>query len=76
MAFIKHDLKHIAPNLRRVRNSLGWTQEHLARKAQVSVRTIRRLEYGREPRADTFLRVAWALGGIGMADKLARPWVD
>lgn len=51
-------------NLARLRKKRGFTQEGLARKANISYHTIIKLESGRikDPRVGTLLKLAEALG--------------
>jgi transcriptional regulator with XRE-family HTH domain len=53
-------------DLRRRRHQLGLSQEDLARRANVDVKTVRSMEYGRTvPRPSTVRRLADALGLTG-----------
>ena len=49
------------------RRAAGLTQEQLARRSDLSVFTINRLEAGRDPNLSTAQRVAQALA-VGVAD--------
>ncbi|MCB1086244.1 MAG: helix-turn-helix domain-containing protein [Verrucomicrobiae bacterium] len=51
-----------ANRLKSERRKRSWTQEYLAEKAGLSVRTIQRLERGEEPNLETLRLVADALG--------------
>lgn len=53
--------EEIGRRLARVRLSRNVTQVALAKRAGISVRTLRRLEAGQPSTLDTFLRVATAL---------------
>ena len=45
------------------RKFVGWTQEQLAQKTELSVMSIRRYESGdRMPKQDTVIKIAKALG--------------
>ena len=48
--------------IRAARQSLGWTQNELARKAGISARTIHAIEKGRPCRQATKRRILNALG--------------
>jgi len=55
-------MNHPGKKIRALRNQKGISQETLAEKAQLSLRTIQRIETGEtEPRGDTFNRLAAAL---------------
>ena len=45
-----------------IRNRKGWTQEKLAEKARVSVRTIQNIEQGKPTLIGTILKLGRALG--------------
>ena len=52
----------IAKKIKQLRKQVGYSQEKLAEKAEVSLRTIQRLENGKtDPRGDTIIRIAKAL---------------
>lgn len=52
----------IADKIKQYRTSRGYSQEKLAEKAGISLRTLQRLENGEtDPRGDTFIRIAEAL---------------
>jgi transcriptional regulator with XRE-family HTH domain len=52
----------LSDKIKRFRNELGYSQEKLAEKAEISLRTIQRLENEKsEPRGDTLIRIAKAL---------------
>lgn len=53
--------------IKKLRQSQNLSQEMLAEKAQVSVRTIQRLEAGEEASVETLNLVAGALG-VGIKD--------
>jgi len=49
----------LSQKIKELRNVNGFSQEELARKARLSLRTIQRIELGEtEPRGDTLIRVA------------------
>jgi DNA-binding XRE family transcriptional regulator len=48
--------------IRAAREALGWTQNELAQKAQISPRTIHAVEKGRACRQATKRRILTALG--------------
>jgi transcriptional regulator with XRE-family HTH domain len=58
--------------LREARRAHGWTQEQLARRSDVTMNTISRLERGERGQAerDTLRRLARALG-VPMVDLIA-----
>jgi transcriptional regulator with XRE-family HTH domain len=56
--------------IRAERRKKSWTQEKLAEKAGLSVRTVQRLECGTQPSTDT-LRILAQLFGLDVADFLA-----
>lgn len=64
--------EQVARNLRRFREALGWTQEHLAEAAGVSGRTIQRAERDGDLGAETMQALA-AVFEVSVAD-LRRPW--
>ena len=64
--------EQVAKNLKRFREILGWTQEHLAEAAGLSGRTIQRAERDGAPSAETMLALA-AVFEIPVAD-LQRAW--
>lgn len=64
--------EQVARNLRRFREALGWTQEHLAEAAGLSGRTIQRAERDGELGAETMQALA-AVFEVSVAD-LRRPW--
>ncbi|MFQ5514937.1 MAG: helix-turn-helix transcriptional regulator [Myxococcota bacterium] len=52
----------LTPNrVREFRERLGWTQEELARRAKLALRTIHSVEKGRHCRRDTLRRILRAL---------------
>jgi transcriptional regulator with XRE-family HTH domain len=51
----------LASNLKRIREAMAWTQEHLAGAASVDVRTVQRAESGKEVSAETLRALAGAL---------------
>ena len=54
--------QNLATNIKKLRNRKGISQELLAEKSGVSLRTIQRIENGEtEPRGDTLVRLAEAL---------------
>ncbi len=56
-------LRILADNIRRLRLEKRWTQQHLARKAGVSQKTVSRMEDGESnTRAENHAFVAIALG--------------
>lgn len=61
--------------LRRLRTRSGLTQEQLAERSEVSVRTIRRLESGQaaDHRVDTLHRLAIARSAPGPRNSCRRP---
>lgn len=59
--------EQVARNLKRFRQILGWTQEHLAEAAGLSARTIQRAESDGELGAETLLALA-AVFDISVAD--------
>lgn len=63
--------EHVASNLKSFREKLGWTQEHLAAAADISVRTVQRAEKDGDLGAETLLALA-AVFEISVAD-LQRP---
>lgn len=66
-------------NLREARTGRGWSQEELAERTGVSVRTIQRIENGSRPSRATARLLAEALD-VDVADVLGdergRPWDD
>lgn len=64
--------EHVAQNIKRFRQILGWTQEHLAEAAGLSARTIQRAESEGDLGAETLLALA-AVFEIAVAD-LQRAW--
>jgi transcriptional regulator with XRE-family HTH domain len=54
----------LSKRLRRARRRAGFTQENLAKAANVGIATVRRLEQGdiEEPRVSTLRKLANALG--------------
>lgn len=64
--------EQVAKNLKRFREMLGWTQEHLAEAAGLSARTIQRAERDGELSAETMQALA-AVFDISVAD-LQRIW--
>ncbi|MDG5767205.1 DUF4870 domain-containing protein [Balneolales bacterium ANBcel1] len=53
----------VSRQIREKRSALGWSQDLLAEKAGVNIRTIQRIEAGdTTPRGDTLQRIAEALG--------------
>lgn len=70
--------KAVCQRLERIRLSRNITQKHLAEKAGVSLRTIRRMEKGEGTSLDTFIRALIALGIQGhletfLPDPTVRP---
>jgi transcriptional regulator with XRE-family HTH domain len=60
--------ERLAENVRRVRLSLGWTQDELAQQAGVDRKSINRLENAAySPSVDRLFLVADALGVSGSA---------
>ena len=51
--------------IRALRIARGLTQEDLARKAGVGLRTLRRMEAGKSPSLESFLRIAQTLDVAG-----------
>ena len=51
-------------NLRKFRKKKGWTQEKLAREANISYHTLIKIERGdiKNPRLETLIKLARALG--------------
>jgi transcriptional regulator with XRE-family HTH domain len=66
--------EQVAKNLRRLREMLGWTQEHLAEAAGLSARTVQRAERNGELSAETLQGLA-AVFDISVAD-LQRAWLS
>jgi transcriptional regulator with XRE-family HTH domain len=64
--------EQVAKNLKRFREMLGWTQEHLAEAAGLSSRTIQRAERDGELGAETMQALA-AVFDVAVAD-LQRVW--
>lgn len=64
--------EQVARNIRNFRETLGWTQEHLAEAAGLSGRTIQRAERDGELGAETMQALA-AVFEVSVAD-LRRPW--
>ena len=62
MATSRQVASGIGQRLARLRLARNVTQDALAEKAGIGVRTLRRLEAGEPSTMDTFLRVATALG--------------
>jgi len=60
--------------IRELREGKGWSQEHLAEKAQATQAVISRLETGRTQRLDVPVldRIAKALG-VDTAELISRP---
>lgn len=56
------ELDNFGHALRDARTELGWTQDDLARKADVTERTISAIENGRDAQPRTRRRLAKALG--------------
>lgn len=52
----------LARVLRSARERLGWSQEHLARKAGLSLRTVVRAEGGADVSGPTMVHLCQALG--------------
>lgn len=54
--------KHLSDQIKKLRNSRGWSQELLAEKTELSLRTIQRVENSEtEPRGHTLKRISEAL---------------
>lgn len=53
----------ILDNIKKIRNSKGWSQEKLAREADVSYQTLIKIEQNRvkNPKLQTLMRIAKAL---------------
>jgi len=51
-------------NLKKLRNKKGWSQERLAREADISYQTLIKIEQSRikNPRLETLIKLAKALG--------------
>lgn len=64
--------EQVATNIKRFRQILGWTQEHLAEAAGLSARTIQRAESEGDLGAETLLALA-AVFDISVAD-IQRTW--
>ena len=71
MATMDRNSEFIAETLRTFRKARDWTQENLAHEAELSVRTIEKVESGRHcPNEQTLRCIARALGvDIGSFDK-------
>ncbi|HSS11564.1 MAG TPA: helix-turn-helix transcriptional regulator [Acidimicrobiales bacterium] len=55
-------MSQIGDRARAIREELGTTQEAIARKADVSLATVQRLEAGKhQPDLDTLIKIAGAL---------------
>lgn len=55
-------LKNLAHQIVTLRNAAGLSQKELARRAGVAVRSISEIENGSDPRVETILAIAGALG--------------
>ena len=67
------DQKHIALKIRQLREQKAWTQEHLAKAARISARTVQRAEEGKLS-AETLSAIAGALGvGVEVLAKTPDP---
>jgi transcriptional regulator with XRE-family HTH domain len=53
---------NLAHRVREARGDLGWSQEHLAEVANISVRTVQRIEAGKKPSLQTLQALSSALG--------------
>lgn len=51
-------------NLRKFRNKKGWSQERLAREAEISYQTLIKIERGyvKNPKLETLMKLAKTLG--------------
>jgi len=51
-------------NIKKLRNKKGWSQERLAREADISYQTLIKIEQGRikNPKLQTLVKLATALG--------------
>lgn len=66
----------LATRIKELRISKGYSQEYLAEVAQLSLRTIQRIENAEtEPRGDTLNRLAKALG-VNISELTDRPSTD
>ncbi len=56
--------KFYLKNLKKYRNKKGWSQEKLAREADISYQAVIKIERGyvKSPRLDTILKITKALG--------------
>ncbi len=52
----------IGPNVRALRERRGWSQAFLADQADISLRSVVRLEAGYDTHASTLIAIAEALG--------------
>jgi DNA-binding XRE family transcriptional regulator len=64
--------------VRELREARSWTQQHLAEAAELSLRTVQRLETAHSGSAETMLAIAGALGvevGSLSAEREGRGWL-
>jgi transcriptional regulator with XRE-family HTH domain len=56
--------KFYLKNLRKFRNKKGWSQERLAREAEISYQTLIKIERGyvKNPKLETLMKLAKTLG--------------
>ena len=55
------DLNNLGVNIRKIRQTIGMTQEQLAEKADISVNFMSLIENGRNMSAETLVKIANAL---------------
>ena len=68
------ELKKLGGNVRRIRNSLGMTQERLAELVEINARNVRRIEAGEiNILITTVARIRGALG-CAWDDLMPREW--
>lgn len=75
---VERDPRHIAETLRRLRSAIGWTQENLAAEANLTTRTIEKLESGRHsPNEQTLRSIARAFNvPVALFDKTTQEEFD
>jgi transcriptional regulator with XRE-family HTH domain len=73
---VRAGLRDIGENLRYWRKLLKLSQKELARRADVSVPTVQRLESGAGASVENLLKIAQALGTLPDVVEATNPWTN